>query len=54
METTTDTKNAITLFLGYRTLFFNVVTIISYALLPAMNKKMNAILVKTCTTGGHP
>ena len=48
METTTDTKSTITLLiekiLSYKTLFFNIVTTIGYALSPAMNKSLHAAL----------
>jgi hypothetical protein len=40
--------------LSYKTLFFNIVTTISYALLPVMNKSLRATLVKICTSGGGP
>ena len=35
-------------FLSYKTLFLNTFTIMSYALLPAMNKSLHASLNKTC------
>jgi len=38
--------------LSYETLFFNIVTTISYAFLPAMNKSLHAMLVKICTSRG--
>ena len=38
--------------LSYKTLFFSIVTTISYAFLPAMNKILHAALVKICTSGG--
>ena len=47
METTTDTKNTITLF--DRALFFNsnaVVTTISYAFFLIINKSLHAVLVE--------
>jgi len=39
---------------SYKTLFFDTVTTIRYALLPATNKSLHAVLVKTCTSGGGP
>ena len=57
METTTDTQSTIMLLLleiltektlRYKTLFFNVVTTISYAFLPLVNKSLHATLVKVC------
>jgi hypothetical protein len=41
-------------FLSYKTLFFNIVTTIGYALSPAMNKSLHATLVKICTSGCVP
>jgi hypothetical protein len=38
--------------LSYKTLFFDLVTTIGYALSPAMNKSLHAALVKICTSGG--
>ena len=49
METTTDTKSKITLFehtVSYKTLFFNIITTITYAFLPALNKNLHAALIK--------
>jgi hypothetical protein len=40
--------------LSYKTLFFDVVTTIGYALLPAMNQSLHAALVKMCTSRGGP
>ena len=40
--------------LSYKTLFFDVVTPIGYALLPAMNKNLHATLVKIYASGGGP
>ena len=40
--------------LSYKALFFNTVTVISYAFLPAMNKSLHAMLVNICTIGGDP
>ena len=40
--------------LSYKTLFFDIVTTIGYALSPAMNKSLHAALVKTRTSGGGP
>jgi len=40
--------------ISYKTLFFDVVIAIGYALLPAMNKNLHAPLVKICTSGGGP
>jgi len=58
METTIDTKVTIALLieqiLSYKTLFFDVVTTIGYALSLTMNKNLHASLVKICTTGGGP
>jgi len=38
-------------FPGYKTLFFNTVTTVSFAFLPAMKKTQYAVLVTTCTSG---
>jgi len=38
--------------LRYKTLFFDIVTTIGYALSSAMNKSLHAALVKICTSGG--
>jgi len=38
--------------LSYKTLFFDIVTTIGYALSPAMNKSLHAALVKIRTSGG--
>jgi len=57
METTTDTKSNITLgraILSYKTLFFIVVTTISSAFSPVMNKSQKAALVKTYTNRSDP
>jgi len=35
--------------LGYKILFFNIITTISYAFSPAMNKSLHAALIKICT-----
>ena len=40
--------------LSYKTLFFDIVNTIGYALSPAMNKSLHAALVKICTSGGGP
>jgi len=40
--------------LSYKKLFFDVVTTIGYALSPAMNKSLHAVLVKICTSGDGP
>jgi hypothetical protein len=40
--------------LSYKTLFFNIVPTIGYALSPAMNKSLHAALVNICTSGGGP
>ena len=40
--------------LSYKTLFFNIVTTISYVFLSAINKRLNAALVKIRTSGGDP
>ena len=39
---------------SYKTLFYNVVSTISYVFLPMMNKSLYAILVKICTCGSDP
>ena len=58
METTTDIKIAITLFdrqiPSYKTLFFNTVTTINCAFLPAMNKSLHDALAKICPSLGEP
>ena len=57
METTTDTKNAITLFeqiLSYKALIFSIVTTMSSAFSPAMIKSLNATLVMICPSTGAP
>ena len=58
IETTTDTKSTVTLsdreILSYKILFFNTVTTISWASLPAMNKSLHAALRKICTSNGDP
>ena len=57
MGATTYIKSTITLteqILSYKTLFFNIVTTISYAFSPEMNNSMHAALTKTCTSGGDP
>ena len=62
---TTDTKSAKLLFDKANSqvpnkIFFNIVTIISYALSPAMNKRLHRDipnsenLVKICTNGDDP
>jgi hypothetical protein len=40
--------------LSYKTVFFDIVTTIGYALSPALNKSLHAALVKICTSGGDP
>jgi len=40
--------------LSYKTLFFDIVTAIGYAISPAMNKNLHAALLKICTSGGGP
>jgi len=40
--------------LSYKTLFFDILTTIGYALSPAMNKSLHATLIKICTSGGGP
>jgi len=40
--------------LSHKTVFFDIVTTIGYALSPAMNKNLHAALVKICTCGGGP
>ena len=37
--------------LSYRVLFFNVVTMASYAFSPVMNKSLHAVLIKICSRG---
>jgi len=58
METTTDTKNTTTLFdranPQLQNMFFDMVTTISCAFLPVMNKSLHAALVKICNRGGDP
>ena len=53
METTIDTKSTITLLIeqipNNETLFFDIATVIGYALSPAMNKSLHAAFVKICT-----
>ena len=52
MVTATDTNSTVTQFdLSYKTLFFNTVSIISYACSPALNKSLHALLIKICTSG---
>jgi len=38
----------------YKTLFFSIVTIISCAFLPVMNKSLHAMLIKIYTSKGDP
>ena len=38
--------------LSYKTLFFSMITTVSYAFLPAMNKSLHAALIRICTHGG--
>jgi len=40
--------------LSSKRLFFNTVTTMSYALLPAMNKSLHVTLPTMCTIGGDP
>jgi len=40
--------------LSYKSLFFSIVTTISSAFPPAMNKSPHAALVKICTSRGDP
>jgi len=40
--------------LSRKTQFLNIVTIISYVFLPAINKSLHAALIKIYTTGGNP
>jgi len=40
--------------LSYKILYFDIVTTIGYALLPAMNKSLHAMLLNICTRGGGP
>ena len=42
--------NSIEQILCYKTLFFNIVTIISCAFLTAVNKSLHAMLIKMCTS----
>ena len=55
MKTATDTKS-ITLFDSaysqLRTLVFNIVTTVSYAVSPEMSNNWHSALVKICTGGG--
>ena len=56
MENTTVTKSTMTFLieqiLSYITLFFYIGTTINYALLLAMNKILQATVVKICTSRG--
>ena len=55
METTIHTKSRITLLnRASSQLLFNIVTTISYAFSPAMNKSLHAMLVKMCTSRNDP
>jgi len=58
METTADTKSAITLFdresSHLQNTIFNTVTIISYAFSPMMNRSLHAILVTICASWVDP
>jgi len=45
---------SIDLILSYKTLFFNIVSTISCAFSPEMNKRLHAALMKICTSGGYP
>ena len=40
--------------LSYKAQSFNIVTTISHAFLPTMNKSLRAALVTICTSGGDP
>ena len=40
--------------LSYKALFFIIVTAISYAFSPTMNKSLHAVLIKICTNRGDP
>jgi len=40
--------------LSYKTLYFTIVTTISYAFSPVTNKSLHATLIKICTDGGDP
>ena len=40
--------------LRYKSLFFNIVTTISYVFPPEMNKSLHAVLGKICTSRGAP
>jgi len=57
MESTTDTKSAIALLieeiLSYQTLFFSILTTISYAFLPAMNKSLQSVFLAHKNLHGH-
>jgi len=54
IETTTDIKSTkhylVEQIPSYKTLFFNIVTTISYAFLSAVNKSLNTALIKICTS----
>ena len=57
METATKTKSTLCLIeqiLSYKTVFFNIVTTISYVFSPVMNFRLHAMLIKTCISGGDP
>jgi len=40
--------------LNYKTLLFDIVTTIDFAIWPAMNKNLQSVLVKIYTSGGGP
>jgi len=40
--------------LNYKTLFFSIITTISYGFSTLMNKNLHAVLVKICTDGVDP
>ena len=39
---------------SYKMLFFNIITTISYAFSPEMNKSLHVMLIKICTSGCDP
>ena len=56
METTIATKSTITYLieLNYKTLLFDIVTTIGYAIWSATNKSLQAVLVKIYSSGDGP
>ena len=57
MEATTDRKsndNLIEQIPNSKTLFFNIVSVVSYAFSPTMNKNLHAVIIEIYTSGGDP